>query len=126
MPLVFCNTMYYNINMKNNNQKNKDCLLNIRISKKTYDRVKRAAEENKESISNLIRKVINDCLEITNDISQDIFNKTETNKISAYYQGVAAQNITCAQCQKKIKSGNKITIGETTNGKKYYFCLKCR
>lgn len=118
--------MYYNINMKNQNQKNKDRLLNIRISKKTYDRVKQAAEENKESVSNLVRKIISDCLEITHDISQDIFNKTETTKIFTYYQGVTAQNIICTKCHKKIKAGNKITIGETTTGKKYYFCSKCR
>ena len=117
---------------------NKDYILNIRLSKKTYDQVKNLAKENAESISHLVRKVINDGLDIAADISDDIFgekSKTPNSKkttakkstnIINYYNGIAARDMLCANCSHKIKSGQKIIVGESTFGKKYYFCVNCK
>jgi len=109
------------------NNENKDYILNIRISKKTYEKVKDLAKENAQSVSHLVRKVINDGLDIASDLSEDIFGKgkKETNIIS-YYHGIAGRDIWCAKCGRKIKMGQKIVIGESTFEKKYYFCVNCK
>lgn len=102
------------------NEKNKDYILNIRISKDTYEKVKREAKENTESVSNLIRKVINDGLGIVSDLTDNQKN------ITSYHEGKTAKDISCSQCGKIIKSGKIVTVGETNWGKKYYFCSKCK
>lgn len=105
---------------------NKDYIINIRVSKETYEKIKDRAQENRETVSNLVRKVIDDSSEIISDISNDMFGKNKIGKMSVYYKGLAADNIACSVCDKKIKKGASVTIGETKTGKKYYFCNKCK
>lgn len=107
------------------NDNNKDYILNIRISKETYEKVKNEAKENAESVSNLIRKVIDDGLGIASNISKEIFDKKIKN-ITNYYNGITAKDIPCSQCGKIIKSNKTVVVGETNWGKKYYFCSKCK
>lgn len=108
-------------------EENKDYILNIRISQKTYEKVKTLAQENAESVSHLVRKVINDGLDIASDISEDIFGqRKKASNIMNYYNGKAARAMLCSHCGRKIKSGQKIVIGESAFGKKYYFCVNCR
>lgn len=106
---------------------NKDYILNIRLSKDTYQKVKNLAKENAESVSHLVRKVIHDGLDIASDITKDVFgNDKKAPNIINYYNGIAAQDIACSECNQKIKSGQKIVIGESAFGKKYYFCVSCK
>lgn len=112
--------------MNKEGENNKDYILNIRISRKTYEKVKGMAKENRESVSHLVRKVIDDCLEIGNDLSEEIFGKKKENNIFTYYNGVTAKDMSCSECGDNIKSGKTIIIGETNKGKKYYFCSKCK
>jgi formamidopyrimidine-DNA glycosylase len=109
------------------NNESKNYILNIRLSQNTYQKVKNLAKENAESISQLVRKVIYDGLDIASDISEDILGKNKkTSNITNYYRGTAAQGLTCANCGHKIKSGATITIGESSFGKKYYYCSNCK
>jgi formamidopyrimidine-DNA glycosylase len=105
---------------------NKDYILNIRISRKTYNKIKDLAKENKDTISHVVRKVIDDSMDIASSIHDDIFGKSNPKEhITTYYRATAAQDIPCATCGKIIKKEKDLVVGETANGKKFYFCTDC-
>lgn len=98
--------------------KNKDYILNIRVSRETYEKVKGMAKENSESISGLVRKVIQD----SGEIFDDIFNvKGNFSDIITYSAEKAARDIVCEKSGKKIKKGSNVIVGETPSGRRHYF-----
>jgi len=106
---------------------NRDYIFNIRISKETYEKVRREAKENAESISNLLRKVINDGLDIASSVSSEFRDKENKFKnIVSYYNVKLARDIPCSRCGTIIKSSKDATVGETNSGRKYYFCARCK
>ena len=105
----------------------KDYVINLRVSRATYDKIKRKAKENQESISNLVRKAIDDSAEIVSDISGELFGKKDKFKdVIGYHKSKAAQELECAKCGAKIVPGEIVTVGETEGAKKYFFCENCR
>src|SRR3989344_4274039 len=54
---------------KEKKEESKDYIINLRVSRATYDKVKQKAKENRETVSNLLRKVIDDSAEIVTDFS---------------------------------------------------------
>lgn len=98
--------------------KNKDYILNIRVSKETYEKVKDIAQENSESVSALIRKVIKDSEEILGDIFP---SKGHWDDIKTFSTEKAARDIVCEKTGKKIKKGSPVVVGQTSSGKRYYF-----
>jgi hypothetical protein len=106
---------------------NKDYIINLRVSRETYDKIKQKAKENQESISNLVRKAIDDSAEIVSDLREDIFGKRDKFKdVVGYHKSKAAQEIICAKCGLTISPNATITVGETTGVKKYFFCERCK
>ena len=98
--------------------KNKDYILNIRVSRETYEKVKDMAKENSESVSALIRKVIKDSDEILGDIFP---RKDKWGDIKTYSTEKAARDIECEKTGKKIKKGSSVIVGQTSSGKRHYF-----
>ena len=106
---------------------NKDYIINLRVSRTTYEKIKHKARENSESISNLIRKAIDDSTEIIGDLSEELFSKRDKFKdIVGYHRFRTAQELECSQCHSKIPAGETATVGETEKSKKYFFCKECR
>lgn len=106
---------------------NKDYIINIRVSKDTYEKIKNKASENRESVSNLVRKVIEDSSEIISDLSREIFGKgAKYSDVVIYYKAQLAKETKCDKCGKTITKGEVATIGENDKGKKYYFCSECK
>ena len=104
----------------------KDYIINLRVSRETYDKIKRKAKENQESISNLVRKAIDDSAEIIADLSNELLNKKAAFKdIVGYHKSKAARRLECAKCGAGIASGDVVTVGETESAKKYFFCRNC-
>src|SRR3989338_5857883 len=100
---------------------NKDYIINLRVSRETYEKIKRKAKENSENISTLIRNAIDDSTEIISDISNDLFpNKDKFKDIVGYHKFKVAQELECSQCQSKISKGDTATICETAKSKKYF------
>ncbi len=115
--------------MQKEEKENKDYIINLRVSRATYEKVKQKARENKESISSLLRKVMDDSVEVISDISHDLMGKEKGKKfkdIVGYYKLKTAQDIACDQCGSSIVSGETATVGETANAKKYFFCNNCK
>lgn len=106
---------------------NKDYIINLRVSRATYDKIKQKARENEESISNLVRKAISDSAEIITDLSEEIFGRQNKFKdIVGYHRARAAKDLRCAKCERTISAGEVVTIGETEGIKKYFFCENCK
>ncbi|KKR15361.1 MAG: hypothetical protein UT43_C0002G0018 [Parcubacteria group bacterium GW2011_GWC1_39_29] len=106
---------------------NKDYIINLRVSRATYEKIKHKAKENGDSISTLIRKAISDSAEIIDDLSSELFQKQEKFKdILGYHRFKTAQELECSQCHGKISEGETATVGETEKSKKYFFCKNCR
>lgn len=98
-------------------KKDKDHILNIRVSKETYEKIKGMAHENSETVSNLVRKVIRDSAEIFDDV----FNVNHWSDIKTYSTEKAACDIVCEKSGKKIKKGGTVIVGETSSGRRHYF-----
>ena len=106
---------------------NKDYIINLRVSRATYEKIKSKAKENSETISTLIRKTIDDSAEIIGDLSDELFQKRDKFKdIIGYHRFKTAQELECSQCHGKIPAGETATVGETEKSKKYFFCKVCR
>jgi len=106
---------------------NKDYIINLRVSRATYEKIKHKAKENSESISTLIRKAISDSAEIIDDLSGELFQKQDKFKdIIGYHRFKTAQELECSQCQSKIPAGETATVGVAEKSKKYFFCKNCR
>ncbi len=120
--------MYYIVCMDKNNE-NKEYIINLRVSRATYEKVKEKAKENRESISNLVRKAVDDSVEIISDLSNELLGKDKNAKfkdIISYHRVKTAQEIKCDKCNMIILSGDMATIGETKGAKKYFFCQNCK
>lgn len=110
-----------------NKQDNKDYILNIRISKDTFSKVKSKAKENKESVSALVRKIIDDSYEVMGDLKKDIFNDANSAEdLECFSQVVMAKNTKCAKCGKGIKKGAVAIKAEDEEGKKHFYCQSCK
>ena len=110
-------------------RENKDYIINLRVSRATYEKIKEKARENRESISNLVRKTVDDSIEIFSDLSHEILGKEKNKKfkdIIGYYKIKTAQDLKCDNCGAVILSGEIATVGETEGVKKYFFCHYCK
>lgn len=105
----------------------KDYIINIRVSRATYEKIKQKARENRDTISNLIRKTIDDSSEIISDLSRDLFGKKKPfADIASYHRARLAREQECAGCKVGLAIGEIVTVGQTPGGKSYYFCQACR
>ena len=104
----------------------KDYILNLRVSRATYEKLKNRAKENRETMSNLARKMLDDGIEIIGDVSDELFGKSKKEPEIVYsYNADLAQTSTCDQCGCELQPGKKIKVAENKVGKKFCFCTKC-
>src|SRR4051812_17231620 len=104
-------------------ENNKDYIINLRVSRATYEKIKTKAKENRESVSNLVRKAIEDSAEIISDLSEELLGKDKASKfkdVVSYHKAKAAQELGCDNCGAGIPAGEIATIGETAGAKKYF------
>ncbi len=105
---------------------NKDYILNIRVSKETYNKLKTKAKENSESLSTLVRKTLDDSWEIFSDLKSDLFGEDKkTNGVVYYQKVILAKDGICDRCSAAIAKGDHVFLGETKSGAKKYFCNDC-
>ncbi|MDA1316686.1 MAG: hypothetical protein O3B87_01525 [bacterium] len=93
--------------IKNTNEK----ILNARISKKLYEKVSQKAKRNRTTVSNLIRNIIEDTLEIHNDFHDAVDKKitkylsnAQKEDIVGFQEMFLAKDAQCVECEKIIKS----------------------
>lgn len=108
---------------------NKDYIINLRVSRKTYNKIKDRAAKNGQTMSNLIRSIIDDSTEIITDLSDELLGKKQKDKFSdivSYHKAVLAQDKKCDNCGIEIRKQSIATIGETAKSTRYYFCERCK
>lgn len=110
---------------------NKDFIINLRVSRATYEKIRDRAKANGETVSNLIRTVLSDSGEIIDDLSRDVFGgkgkrAQSFDDVVSYHKAQIARETVCAKCGKKMRAGSAATVGETASARKYYFCPDCR
>lgn len=107
----------------------KDYIINLRVSKETYDKIKDKAKKNGDTVSSLLRTIINDSAEIISDLSKDFRgdkSPSKFNDVISYHRGILAQERICDNCGSPMAKNDVITIGETATGKSHYFCTRCK
>ena len=106
----------------------KDCILNLRVSKETYEKIKERAKRDGDTASSLIRSLIQDSIDTVADLSFEFLSEADKQdtKIVSYHKGVLAQGRECENCRHTMKEGNAVVIGETSTGRRSYFCLDCK
>ena len=106
---------------------NKDYIVNLRVTRETYEGLKKKALENSESVSNFIRKAIEGSIGLVADISEDIINlgSGDLSGILSYHPAKAAKEMSCARCGAKVAKGEDVMVGETGGSRKYMLCGKC-
>ncbi len=108
---------------------NKEYIINIRVSKDVYKKLKERAKENSESLSSLVRKTIDDGFEIFGDLRKELFGdgeeKNGNGKFVHYEKVIVAREMECEHCHKPIAKGDNAFLGETKSGQRKYFCADC-
>jgi formamidopyrimidine-DNA glycosylase len=107
----------------------KDYVINLRVSKQTYEKIKNKARQNKDTISSLLRGIIDDSAEILSDLSNDLKGGkpgAKFNDVVSYHRGMLAQERLCDNCGVHMVKGETTTIGDTDKGKSYFFCARCK
>lgn len=109
-------------------KENKDYVINLRVSRATYDKLKKKAAENRDTLSGFVRKAIGDGSEVVRDLSRDVFGdrrKRKLEDIVSYHEADLARDTECAACGKALKKGRKASVGHTASGTAHHFCADC-
>lgn len=106
---------------------NKDYIINIRVSKNTLNKLKNKAKENSQSLSDLVRKTLDDSWEIFGDFKEDLFGKNEksVNGVDYFQKVIVAKDTSCEKCGTAIPKATEAYLGITETGAKKYFCTLC-
>lgn len=107
----------------------KDYIINLRVSRQTYDKIRDKARKNGDSISGLIRMLIDDSAEIISDISNDLRGGKRhgpARDVESYHRATLARDRACDGCGTRMHKGQVVSVGETAKDGSYYFCDTCK
>jgi len=113
-----------------NNKQNK--ILHTRVPKDLYDKVSSKARKHRVTISNLVRNIVEDYLEIQGDVFDAIDGKIrekldKKESVIGYQQITLEKNTICQICGEKIKKGEVAFVGFLENSaSRIIACLKCK
>lgn len=106
-------------------EEKKDYIINLRISRKTCDKLKQKAKENGQTLSSLIRKTVNDGLDIMGDVSDELLGKEKKNKTAYHHIVVANKDLKCTGCDKTIDKNTTIFTNGATGEHRENLCGSC-
>ena len=112
----------------------RDKILHTRVSENLYEKISSKAKKNRITISNLIRNLVEDTLEIHGDIHEAIDKKIKkylTNKnrhdILGFQEINLAKTSLCENCGKKLKSSEIAYFAFFENSdSKIILCSNCK
>lgn len=106
-------------------KENKDQMINLRVPRAVYKKIREFAEENRDTVSNVVRKAIEDNLTFIAEVSSQVLNNGKFQDVVGYASLKAARPLICDKCRSAIKTGEGIALGETQGARKYVFCGTC-
>ena len=109
-------------------------ILNARVSKKLYEKISVEAKKNRITVSNLIRNLVEDALEIHDDIHEAVDKKirkylseTEKQNILGYQEIVLVKNTVCDNCDQPLKASTTAYLVFLENkDTRVVFCANCQ
>ena len=109
----------------------KEKVIHTRVTEELYDNIAKKAKKHRMTVSNLLRNVVEDGLDIYDDVS-DIVDEKIREKLQNKDEVIGKQKITivkdqkCSNCKKTIKKNTEafLEIYEDI-AKKTIRCLKC-
>ena len=109
-------------------------VIHTRVSEELYDRISKKAEDHRVTVSNLVRNLVEDVIEIHGDLS-DVFDKKlkkslfskDDDSVLGHQAITLGKNTNCNTCEKSIKKGSRafIEIYEHSNDKSVV-CETCK
>lgn len=107
-------------------------VVNTRLTQELYEKLSKKAKAHRTTVSNLIRTLVEDTIEISTDIS-DIVDAKIKEKLSIDDKTIGYQEITlsttqkCELCQNDIAKGTKAYLPMTDKGVKsqILICKDC-
>lgn len=111
-----------------------DKVLNARVSKKLYEKIASKAKKNRMTVSNLIRNLVEDALELHEDFHEAVdrkirkyLSKTDKQNILGYQEVVLAKDTECDNCGDSLKASEKAYFAFFENRDiKAILCAKCK
>src|SRR5438045_900625 len=89
-------------------------VINTRISKDLYEKISAKAKKNRVTVSNLIRNLVEDSLEIYGDVADLVderiknhLHKHDTAAIIGYQSITLAKDTACDICERELKKGTQ-------------------
>lgn len=109
-------------------------VINTRVSEELYEKISKKAEEHRVTVSNLVRNLVEDIVEVHGDLS-DVFDKKlkktlfdkDEDGILGHQEITLSKNTDCDVCEKKVKKGAQayVEIYEQSNSKSL-ICEACK
>lgn len=111
---------------------NSDKVLNTRVSKKLYEKIASKAKKNRITISNFIRNLVEDTLDIHEDFHDAVDKKikkflsdSEKTDVVGYQEITLAKDTVCQLCDKELLKSEKVILAYLDNDSKIIICSKC-
>src|SRR5579863_6174949 len=107
-------------------------VIHTRISKETYDQLSKNAKRRRVTISNLIRNIVEDSLELSGEVFDFVDEKIRNSlhredSILGYQQIALSKDTVCDFCGKDLEKGTNINIAFLENStKKLTVCDECK
>lgn len=113
---------------------NSNKVLNARVSHKLYEKISAKAKKNRTTVSNLIRNLVEDALELHEDIHDAVDKKIrkylseeEKQNILGYQEIVLAKDTDCDNCGKPIQATQTAYLAFFEGGDtKAVLCAACK
>lgn len=107
-------------------------VLHTRVSNEMYDQLSTKAKGRRVTISNLIRNIVEDSLDLSGEVFDLVDEKLRAklhreDAILGYQQIVLSKDTVCDFCGKEVKKGTNVNIAFLENSvKKLIVCDVCK
>jgi hypothetical protein len=112
----------------------RDKVLNTRVSKRLYDKISKKAQKNRVSVSNLIRNLVEDALELHEDFHEAVdkkikkyFSESDENNILGFQQITLSKKSVCGNCGQTIAVTENVFLALLEDSSdRVLFCVTCK
>ena len=107
-------------------------VIHTRISKETYEQLSKNAKKRKVTISNLMRNIVEDSLELSGEVFDLVDEKIRNSlhkedSILGYQQIALSKDTVCDFCGKDVIKGSSVNLAFLENSaKKLTVCDDCK
>lgn len=109
-------------------------IVQTRVSEELYDKISKSARNNRVTVSNLVRNIVEDVLDIQEDVVDAIDSKVRKTifgdkdaEVLGYQTLTLSKTYSCDYCEKLMKKGNELfEISFEDSRRKDFVCSSCK